>query len=499
MHPEDFDVIGRRSVPPDPNVATALASGHRFETALADLVDNSVDAGARHVHIRFVLQDARLLRILIGDDGVGMDEPTIDRAMALGHRNTKGGTALGYFGVGLKAASFSQAEVLVVLSKKDGHAPQGRRLYRHDSAFECEVLDSHQVADAFASPLPSLSARHGTIVRWDGLRHVPVGDRDATDGFVERLRHAATTHLGLVFHRLIDRRQVVVTFDLFDEDEGCAGPTLPVASIDPFGHPLSGRSAYPKTLTAKVQGRSIGFHCHIWPARSEARAFFIRGKNADPLQGLYIYRNDRLISYGGWHGVTTESRRRRLARAWIDVEDCLDLLEMSADKSKAELAPMLREALLNAGDEAGNTFRSYIETAEQMFIKGNRSGSERKKMVKPGSGFDPWVRAAIEEEALFVPGKSFDIRWVEFEPEDDSFVELDRKSQTLWLNVRYRPAVIAGRRGRLNDAPLVKALLYLLFEDVMRGAALGPRDKDNVELWTAILTSAAAAEEAQDE
>lgn len=501
MQPDEFEVIAKRDVPPDPNVASALASGHKFETALADLADNSIDAGASRIHVRFVLQGTRLVRILIGDDGAGMDESTIDRAMALGHPNTKGAGALGHFGVGLKAASFSQADALIVLSRREGVEPQGRRLLRDGTSFECEVLDSRQVADAFASPMPGLDSRHGTIVRWDGLRHVPAGDRDVVDAYVERVRHESAMHLGLVFHRIIDRRAVGITFDIYDEDEGCAGPTLPVSSIDPFGHPLSGRSAYPMTLTARVDSREVPLRCHIWPARSEARSFFIRGKNADPYQGLYVYRNDRLISCGGWHGVTTESRRRRLARAYIDVEDCLDLLEMSADKSKAILSPQLKDALLHAADGSGNTLGTYLDTAEQMFVKGNRSSGERKKMVKPGTGFDRWVRSTIEEEADFVPGKTFDIRWVEFEPDDASFVELDRKNETLWLNVRYRASVIGGRRGRLNDAPLVKALLYLLFEDVMRGAALGPRDKDNVDLWTAILTSAAEAEAeaAQDE
>ena len=57
-------------------------------------------------------------------------------------------------------------------------------------------------------------------------------------------------------------------------------------------------------------------------------------------------------------------------------------------------------------------------------------------------------------------------------------------------------AVIPARAG-VNDAPLVKALLFLLYEDIFRGAMFGPKDKDNVNLWLEILTAAAQAETAE--
>jgi hypothetical protein len=46
----------------------------------------------------------------------------------------------------------------------------------------------------------------------------------------------------------------------------------------------------------------------------------------------------------------------------------------------------------------------------------------------------------------------------------------------------------------VNDTPLLKALLYLLIEDVFEGEHLGPKDKDNIELWQEVLTAAAKDE-----
>jgi len=46
----------------------------------------------------------------------------------------------------------------------------------------------------------------------------------------------------------------------------------------------------------------------------------------------------------------------------------------------------------------------------------------------------------------------------------------------------------------LNDLPLIKALMFLLMENIFAGQNMGPRDKDNLEAWQAILAAAAKAE-----
>ncbi len=114
----DFETVGYRSVPPDPGVLRAIGLNHAFESAVADLVDNSIDANARNVLIRFVLHGGLVDRLLVVDDGAGMDESQIDGAMQLGRAKSESLGALGHFGMGLKSASFSQASVLTVLSRQ---------------------------------------------------------------------------------------------------------------------------------------------------------------------------------------------------------------------------------------------------------------------------------------------------------------------------------------------------------------------------------------------
>jgi hypothetical protein len=85
------------------------------------------------------------------------------------------------------------------------------------------------------------------------------------------------------------------------------------------------------------------------------------------------------------------------------------------------------------------------------------------------------------------------IRWAPLG--DDRFFEVDLEETTLWLNKRYRSVLLNGHAGGLNDLPVMKALLYLLLEPVFAGQYLGPRDKDNIELWQAILMQAVVSED----
>lgn len=99
----------------------------------------------------------------------------------------------------------------------------------------------------------------------------------------------------------------------------------------------------------------------------------------------------------------------------------------------------------------------------------------------------------LDREVELLEGEvPIQIKWAPFSTDD--FCDVDRANRTLWLNSTFRSYLLNGKRAGLNDAPIVKALLYLLFEDVFRGALYGPKDKDNVNLWQGVLRAAAQAE-----
>ncbi|WP_344447727.1 ATP-binding protein, partial [Kitasatospora nipponensis] len=89
-------------MPPDAGYASALTNqGYSFEGPVADLVDNSIDAGADSIVVHFLRNADRIVSLLVLDNGAGMDGAALDRAMTVGHRRSYGGTALGMYGTGL--------------------------------------------------------------------------------------------------------------------------------------------------------------------------------------------------------------------------------------------------------------------------------------------------------------------------------------------------------------------------------------------------------------
>ncbi len=494
----EFETIATVKVIPDPGVLRAIGLSHGLDSALADLVDNAIDAHASRVLIRFVRHGSNIRRVLVVDDGVGMDADAVDDAMQLGRPKLDSHSSLGHFGMGLKAATFSQAARLTVLTRRAGSTPQGRRMARDDnSGFEVDVLATDQIDAALDSDWIGFPAgKPATAVLWDELETFPAAnDPTVTDEFLEKNVALVRRHLGMIFHRLLDRDVVRIDLDVFDEESEDAGLPFDVAAVDPFGYARSGSAGFPKILTAKCRDAEVSLRCHIWPAGSDSHQFKLDGPLVDKFQGFYFYRNDRLLKAGGWGGAAKEGKKRKLARVEVDVESHLGLFMMSSEKHSVRMTADLVRAVESAVASDGTTFTDYLDAAESTFTVGNQRERRRAKMLPAGQGLPPRVKRTLEREVEILEGEDpVAIRWMQFDSDDHDFLWVDRSSNTLMLNERYRTAVLKGVAGSLNDVPIMKTLIFLLFEEIFRGAAYGPKDKDNVAFWTEMLNAAAREE-----
>ncbi len=108
----DIPTTGSIQLPPDPRSLEALGRHHSLEAALAELVDNSLDARADHVLIRFVRDGDRLIRLLIADDGRGMAEDGIDVARRSAARVTTATSRLVALDLGSKQRRSVRLEAL---------------------------------------------------------------------------------------------------------------------------------------------------------------------------------------------------------------------------------------------------------------------------------------------------------------------------------------------------------------------------------------------------
>jgi hypothetical protein len=497
----DIPISGSHSLPPDPHIVDSIGRNHQLETAVADLIDNSLDAGASMVLIRFVTNDDRVSSLYVVDDGRGIPADGIDSAMKLGGVREYQKSDLGHFGLGLKAASFSQAASLTLISHAKGSTPVGRRWLegRATNSFTVDVVDPAFCAHELGLAWP-ISGGVRTIVRWDELHDVPPGgNAEATRRFtydaVSRLQH----HLGLIFHRIIDDFGIGIGIDVQDAASGDSGPLMKVEAIDPFGYARSGVVGYPKTVSTDIDGVPLAAVCHVWPGRSQLQQFRLPGRSPERCQGFYFYRRNRLIQAGGWNGLEVERRDLQLARVAVDMDDELvesGVYRLNPEKTRVETTEQIfSRAMHVAHAPDGATLESFLGAAENAYRQANQRRRERAPVAPLGKGFAPKLRKAFESELRALPGYAdVDLRWDSFD--DDTFFTVDRDNSVIRLNDRYRRVLNGGDRTRasLNDAPLVKALMFLLVENLFHGSHFGPKDKDNMELWQILLTAAAREE-----
>ena len=95
--------------------------GYDLAAAVADLVDNSIDADASSVAVD-IGHDGNGAWLRIADDGGGT-ESRLDEAMRYGSTRSYGATDLGRFGLGLKTASLSQCRRLTVATRSTTRGP----------------------------------------------------------------------------------------------------------------------------------------------------------------------------------------------------------------------------------------------------------------------------------------------------------------------------------------------------------------------------------------
>ena len=279
-------------VPPKPSslMESMRDIGYSLGTALADLVDNSISAEARSIHI-FVSPEESDLKVGILDDGVGMTEKELLEAMRLGSRNPieeRNRSDLGRFGLGLKTASFSQCRMLTVVSRTDGATTCAR--WDLDHIARADVWQVQLPDDPESMPWSHHLRETGTLVLWEKF-NLESDEEHSSRNMAEFRRQMdnARSHLELVFHRFLagERgcRKVAISLN-----------NRPLESFDPFHsrHPATVAGPEEKIRVAGgdvlVQSFTLPHHSKVTPAEWNAtpdrkdtrgtKAFMSTGKNA---------------------------------------------------------------------------------------------------------------------------------------------------------------------------------------------------------------------------
>lgn len=310
-----------------PSPAALLRSlrglGYSPETALADLIDNSLAAGARNVQVALSWRDGEPL-VEVLDDGAGMGFDRLVEAMRFGGSGPDADRDegdLGRFGLGLKTASLSQCRQLVLASRTDGDV--ARLSWDVDTVggnWCAQVPDESPAGDL--APLFG-AAGSGTLVSWnrmDRLGGLYGLDRDAFNAKIADIR----AHLSMTFHRFLsgEARRLSITVN---------GRAL--AAWDPFCRWHDATIALPRDVIRGPDG-AVTARAWILPHRDRFTTESAWDAAGGPggwgeRQGFYVYRGNRLVSPGGWLGLGgarawTREESSRLARIALDLPTTMD-------------------------------------------------------------------------------------------------------------------------------------------------------------------------------
>lgn len=308
------------------------AVGYDAATAVADIIDNSITAAAKHVWILFEPDQASAVAIL--DDGSGMSAAELETAMRHGSQcptDSRDPDDLGRFGLGMKTASLSQCRRLTVLSKKAG-ALSGMvwdlDVVAQAGGWQVGVLEEVELCQVpHAARLGGLES--GTLVVWEKLDRLAEGDCGKGRVLADQMGKVSG-HLSMVFHRFLstrDRLAILVN-------------DTPVTPVDPFLEQLGSNPGPPESFT--IDGHEIRLRAYTLPHISRlTRPQVDASGGIEGLrkqQGFYVYRGDRLIIWGTWFKLHRQEELSKLTRVKVDIPNALDHL-WGLDIKKASASP----------------------------------------------------------------------------------------------------------------------------------------------------------------
>jgi Histidine kinase-, DNA gyrase B-, and HSP90-like ATPase len=364
--------------------------GYEFSDAVAEIVDNSIQAGANviQVNLQFDGYDSYLTVL---DNGVGMTPSEIREAMRFGSMREYGQDDLGKFGLGLKTSSLSQCDSLTVSSRNSEKKVQVHSycwdMDHINKVDQWEILPI-EIDDLLNSVVEHLYSTTGTAVTWEKLNRLlnfqdPAGGRAEND--FKKLTQDLKVSLGATFHRYLTGEQrskkvmIFVNGDLVESWDPFCRTEKNTVELESFAIPISmdGKKALvkfrPFVLPAQSQFSSLSAHLRAGgPAKWNKQ------------QGFYIYRAGRLLQSGGWCGLRTSDEHSKLARVLVEIPAGFDdLFKVNISKMKInfpremreeaiqKLAPTLKKAndLYRTQGEASFSGTSVYEADDKHFEK----------------------------------------------------------------------------------------------------------------------------------
>ena len=391
--------------PPDPErvIEGLRDTGYNFNTAIADIVDNSIAASATRIDILVNMDPQKEVTVYIADNGIGMNLAELQNAMKYGSDRRPDPSSLGKFGLGLKTASTSFCRKLSLISRgNDGQlrkvqwdldyvAVKGWKL-KQLNVSEDEIEIFEQTAGNGA----------GTLVVWENNDRFFLRDykqQGAAQNALNKMIDRLYFHLSAVYQRFLDpffedvpnveiflNNKKVLPWDPFCRDE----PNTEELAVKTIKVNMPNGEESKFTLKAYAIPRVDTF--------SSKQAEKIANISTNYM-GFYIYRENRLIHYGDWLGMFVKDAHDSLFRIDFSFDHTLDdAFNVDIKKSKIQLNETIYDYIIKQFLPAPH------RAANQKYRTGvNKSVSKKSENAHSASNQN------IEEKAPSIEGSKVTI------------------------------------------------------------------------------------------
>jgi hypothetical protein len=340
-------------------IKSIAEQGYSLETALADLMDNSITANATRIEVLTKI-DIEPFILFLSDNGDGMDKESLKKNMQFPSKSpedSRDADDLGRFGLGLKTASFSQTRMITVLSKKKGSEKFFGITWdvnhlKRSGKWEM-IINSEEEINKIVEQYNSISKDHlnscsefipKTIVVWKGLYKFEnyVNEKNRQDALKEEITNTTSEYLSIVFHKFMERQKNRLVIRINNSL---------VSPFNPF--PIENSSLRALEPLQKEFGKDFvkiqGFVLPNTSIKDDSNTWTPQNKSLMDMEGLYIYRADRLILFGGWNGLIKKMPRLQLGRLKIEIGNKVDhLFHLNVAKSQINIPHDLKISFLRA-------------------------------------------------------------------------------------------------------------------------------------------------------
>lgn len=322
--------VDKQNIPQADTLMGSMRSmGYSFESAIADVVDNSISAHCNSVRILFPKEYNDVWAVGILDDGDGMCSENLFEAMRYGSADSeleRDDLDLGRFGLGMKSASLSQCKILTVVSKTSKECSAYTWDFNYIKKKKAWIVQEYSKDEIEQLPyIDGLKALdHGTLVLWRDFDVIEKSSDGQVFNTLCDKKKEVDAYLSLIFHRYLSAKGAGKLAIYINNSK--------VKPQDPF------LESHPKTTMKKERTialidsngveRQITVKPFILPFATDLSdddkkllggIEYLRAK-----QGFYVYRNHRLIIWGTWFGMKPRSELTKNARIRVDIPNSLD-------------------------------------------------------------------------------------------------------------------------------------------------------------------------------